>query len=140
MNRKQKTCLLVSIVTIVVMGLYPPWVLEAETTGSTHDHWEHGVYCVGADRYRYEWMNADKYVHGSNRREFLEKIGLEAIANMKLRIMTSDHFKTSGYAGYVFDTAFLNYLGKQGWELVDVNDRGTGAIVNRIYWLKRPKI
>lgn len=30
MNRKQKTCLLVGITVIVVMGLYPPWVLESK--------------------------------------------------------------------------------------------------------------
>jgi len=28
MNRKQKTCLLVSITAIVVMGLFPPWVIQ----------------------------------------------------------------------------------------------------------------
>jgi hypothetical protein len=30
MNKKQKTCLWVSIAAIVVMGLFPPWVLECE--------------------------------------------------------------------------------------------------------------
>lgn len=30
MNRKQKACILVSIVVIVVMGLYPPWVIETK--------------------------------------------------------------------------------------------------------------
>ena len=30
MNKKQKTCLLVSMATMVVMGLFPPWVLETE--------------------------------------------------------------------------------------------------------------
>jgi len=30
MNRKQKTCLLVSIAAVVAMGLFPPWVLEYE--------------------------------------------------------------------------------------------------------------
>ncbi|MBW8042356.1 MAG: hypothetical protein FVQ85_20495 [Planctomycetes bacterium] len=30
MNRKQKTCILVSIAVIVAMGLYPPWVLESK--------------------------------------------------------------------------------------------------------------
>ena len=30
MNRKQKICLLVGIAVIVVMGLFPPWVLETE--------------------------------------------------------------------------------------------------------------
>ncbi len=30
MNRKQKICLWVGIVAIVVMGLFPPWVLEYE--------------------------------------------------------------------------------------------------------------
>ena len=29
MNRKQKACILVSIAVIVVMGLWPPWVLES---------------------------------------------------------------------------------------------------------------
>ena len=30
MNKKQKTCLLIGITAIVVMGLYPPWVLETK--------------------------------------------------------------------------------------------------------------
>ena len=30
MNRKQKICLLVGIAAIVVMGLFPPWVLETK--------------------------------------------------------------------------------------------------------------
>ncbi|MBW7991729.1 MAG: hypothetical protein FVQ84_17170 [Planctomycetes bacterium] len=30
MNRKQKTCLLVGIAVIVVMGLWPPWVVESK--------------------------------------------------------------------------------------------------------------
>jgi len=30
MNRKQKACLLVSIAVIVVMGLYPPWVIQSK--------------------------------------------------------------------------------------------------------------
>ena len=29
MNKKQKTCLLVSMATMVVMGLFPPWVIES---------------------------------------------------------------------------------------------------------------
>lgn len=131
MNRKQKACILVSIAVIVVMGLWPPWVLEAETTGSTHDHWEYGVYCVRLSTYRHEWITSDKYVWAQRRKEFLEKIGAGTIS-----VMTSTHVEGSGYA---FDTAFLSYLGTQGWELVDVNDRGTGAIVNRIFWLKRHK-
>ncbi len=30
MNKKQKTCLLIGIAAIVVMGLYPPWVIQSE--------------------------------------------------------------------------------------------------------------
>jgi len=30
MNKKQKACLLVGMAVIVVMGLFPPWVLETE--------------------------------------------------------------------------------------------------------------
>ena len=30
MNRKQKVCILVSITAIVLMGLYPPWVIESK--------------------------------------------------------------------------------------------------------------
>lgn len=30
MNRKQKICLLAGITVIVVMGLYPPWLLEID--------------------------------------------------------------------------------------------------------------
>lgn len=28
MNRKQKTCLLISVAATVVMGLFPPWVIQ----------------------------------------------------------------------------------------------------------------
>jgi len=47
MNRKQKICLLAGITAIVVMGLYPPWVLERK---------------VGVNKYviepgPYSWIN-----------------------------------------------------------------------------------
>lgn len=146
MNKKQKTCLLVGITAIVVMGLYPPWVIEyerrlfagrvfaersfvAETTGSTHAHWEYGVYCVGASRHRYEWINADEYIYGQSQKSFLQEIGLRAR-------MTLASVRLSEYA---FDTEFLNYLGKQGWELIEVIDRGSRLTVDKIYWLKRHK-
>ena len=31
MNKKQKTCILLSIAVIVVMGLFPPWLFEVNT-------------------------------------------------------------------------------------------------------------
>ena len=36
MNRKQKTCLLISIAAVVVMGLFPPWVLERRVGGNKY--------------------------------------------------------------------------------------------------------
>ena len=40
MNRKQKTCLLVSITAIVVMGLFPPWVLQSKEITRLGNRWE----------------------------------------------------------------------------------------------------
>jgi len=40
MNRKQKTCLLVGIAAIVVMGLFPPWVLESKEIIRLGNRWE----------------------------------------------------------------------------------------------------
>ena len=37
MNRKQKTCLLVGIAAIVVMGLFPPWVIQSREMNSLGD-------------------------------------------------------------------------------------------------------
>ena len=36
MNKKQKTCLLVSMATMVVMGLFPPWVIERRVGGNKY--------------------------------------------------------------------------------------------------------
>ena len=36
MNRKQKICLWVGITAIVVMGLFPPWVLERRVGGNKY--------------------------------------------------------------------------------------------------------
>ncbi len=41
MNRKQKTCLLVSIAAIVVMGLWPPWVIETRELNRLGDRFEY---------------------------------------------------------------------------------------------------
>ncbi|MCH7559719.1 MAG: hypothetical protein IIB56_20020 [Planctomycetes bacterium] len=40
MNRKQKTCLLAGIAAIVVMGLFPPWVLESKEIIRLGNRWE----------------------------------------------------------------------------------------------------
>ncbi len=40
MNKKQKTCLLVSMATMVAMGLFPPWVLENKEITRLGNRWE----------------------------------------------------------------------------------------------------
>ena len=40
MNKKQKTCLLVSMATMVVMGLFPPWVIQSREINRLGNRWE----------------------------------------------------------------------------------------------------
>jgi hypothetical protein len=46
MNRKQKICLLAGITAIVVMGLFPPWLLEIKMGSRDHIRTfvQHGPY------------------------------------------------------------------------------------------------
>lgn len=47
MNKKQKTCLLVGIAAAVVMGLFPPWVIQSRERNFLGGG-------VGSQRYEYK--------------------------------------------------------------------------------------
>jgi hypothetical protein len=132
---RKRLIILIGIIIVCTGGVFAKRSLIEKSDDETHAQWEYGVYRVGVSSYRYEWQGADKRAYGKSKIDFLNKMGRVSIIN-ELQTMTDARPMTLEYA---FDTLFLNYLGTQGWELVDTLDRGSGAIANRTFWLKRHK-
>ena len=118
---KVKILILLSLTVLVTGGV----VRLSGSTGPAYVQWEYGVYRVGYSKQKYEWQTEDYYAYGKTQQELLNKI------KVKIRKRTK--------AEHGFDALFLNGLGTQGWELIDTTDRGTGPVVNRIFWLKRER-
>ena len=129
---RKRLIILIVIIIVCTGGVLAKKSLVEETSSSTQTQWEYGVYRVGVGQHRHEWQNADKFTYGYSQKDFLGKMGLRKIIN-RLETITSQPNE------YLMDAEFLNYLGTQGWELVDVRNRGSGAIINRTFWLKRHK-
>ncbi len=96
--------------------------------------WEHGVFRIGGN-YQYEWQGPGKRVYGKTLTIFFEKMEQYSIL-ARLQSLRDD---TQSSLEYVGEAEFLNYLGAEGWELVDLSDRGPAGIANKTFWFKRPK-
>lgn len=129
---RKRLIILIGIIIVCTGGVLAKKSLVEENIISTRTQWEYGVYRIGVGQHRHEWQDADGYIYGYSQENFLGKMGLLKIIN-RLETIT---FQPNEY---LMDAEFLNYLGTQGWELVDVMDRGSGAIINRTFWLKRHK-
>ena len=78
--------------------------------------WEYGIYQVDVGDHTYEWMDRTQHVYAPTRQAFFEKMG---VSNF-LSKMEPTYVNTSPpFPSYLVDTAFINYLGSRGWELVD---------------------
>jgi hypothetical protein len=82
--------------------------------------WEYGIYIESPGNY--EWQNASQKVRATNPTFFFERMGFPTGIEVDAR------------TGRV-QTMVLNYLGQQGWELVDIVSDGP----RDVYWLKRPR-
>lgn len=104
---------------VVVCGV----VLPDPTVPSVGERakWEYGVYTEF--RGNYDWQDAQRRVRATNRTFFFERMGFPA--DIEVRTNT-------GRA----QALLLNYIGQEGWELVDVVV-APGA--REIYWFKRPQ-
>lgn len=131
---RKRLIILIGIIIVCTGGVLAKKSLVEENSISTRTQWEYGVYRVGSGQHRHEWQNADKFIYGYTQEDFLGKMGLTKIIN-KLGTITNQRLTNE----YLLDAEFLNHLGTQGWELVDVMDRGSGAIINRTFWFKRHK-
>lgn len=92
--------------------------------------WEVGVYRVHSGEYPFEWQDAKQRILARTQSILLEKLQMSWL-NWELEKM---HKETSPpFPREVVDTAFLNELGRHGWQLFDM--QGEGA--RRSYWLRR---
>lgn len=92
--------------------------------------WEIGVYRVHVGEYPFEWQDAGQRVFARKQSVLLEKLRLSRI-NWELEKMHPE--SAPPFPREVVDTAFLNELGRHGWQLFDL--RGEGS--RRSYWLRR---
>ena len=126
----------ISIFTITVIVCIAITALSQKysnaVTTANQDKWEYGVYQVNEGEYAYEWINNTKHVYAPNQQAFFEKLGAaNMLVNMEGKyINTSPPFPT-----YLVDIAFLNYLGEQGWELVEAS--GFEKNSNHVFTFKR---
>jgi hypothetical protein len=135
MNKKY-LIVLTAIVIACTGSIFFAGDVANSANGLIRTQWEYGVYRVGVGQYQYEWQSTDKYIYENSQITFLESMRLIEI--LKKRSKLADAQAPS--LEYWLDAEFLNYLGTRGWELVSVIDRGSGAIVNRTFWFKRPKL
>ena len=129
---RKRLIILIGIIIVCTGGVLAKKSLVEENIISTRTQWEYGVYRIGVGQHRHEWQDADGYIYGYSQENFLGKMGL-------LKIISRLETITFQPNEYLMDAEFLNYLGTQGWELVDVMNRGSGAIINGTFWLKRHK-
>lgn len=92
---------------------------------------EYGVFRIN-NFYDYEWQDSERRVYGETQNVFLQKMSLQSIAFRmgNLRDAPQSSLK------YVLEGEMLNYLGSEGWELVEFVDKG---MANRTFWFKRER-
>ena len=106
-------------------------LIGANPSPRTATQWEYGVFLHGKDGF--QWDHEGQLVVGNTAATFIERMGLPG------------GFPT-GTRKDTLQRAFLDYVGRQGWELVQVvhsddmpstyNEPGTYHFA---YWFKRPK-
>ena len=113
---RKRLIILIGIIIVCTGGVLAKKSLVEENIISTRTQWEYGVYRIGVGQHRHEWQDADGYIYGYSQEDFLGKMGLLKIINRLKRI--TEQPRTNEY---LMDAEFLNYLGTQGWELVDIH-------------------
>lgn len=112
---------------LLLLGL----LMGASPSRRTAARWECGVFLQGVDGF--QWDREGQLVEGNTAEAFIRNMGLPKDAPTVARKNT-------------FQRAVFDYLGGQGWELVQVvhNDdmptthQGPGTY-HYAYWFKRPK-
>ncbi len=133
-NTMKSQSIIVAIITAVALT----YLISFQTsTGAAQPpketQWEYGIYQVGESRYAYEWVDRHQHIYGTNQQDFFEKMGMSNLLNK----ISSTYINTSApYPPYLVDTAFINQLGHQGWELVE--GWGFQKQANHVFTFKRP--
>lgn len=83
--------------------------------------WEYGIYTQATGNY--DWQDATRRVQATNPTDFFARMGFPTGIEVDAR------------TGRI-PALMLNYLGQQGWELVDVR---TIDARRDTYWFKRPR-
>ena len=107
------------------------FLLGANPSPRTATRWEYGVFLHGHDGF--QWDHEGQLVVGNTAATFIEKMG-------------SPRDFPTGARKNALQRAMLDYLGRQGWELVQVvhnddmpstyHEEGT---YHYAYWFKRPR-
>jgi hypothetical protein len=104
------------------IGVFATAVLltGAEPAAVGPAQWEYGMYIESPGNF--EWHTAATHIRGTNANFFFERMGFPT------------DIEVSARTGRV-QPLLLNYLGQQGWELVEAAiDSGRST-----YWFKRPR-
>jgi hypothetical protein len=126
---RQFTLPIIAVTLLCVIAATPQKPPIPSVTHSRLQQWEYGIYQVNEGKYVYEWLDNTQHIYAPNRQAFFEKLG---IANALVKA-NQKYIQTSRpFPDYIVDAVVLNYLGDQGWELVESSDR--------VFRLKRHKI
>ena len=88
-----------------------------EPTGEESGRWEYGIYTENVEALLFTWSTAEAYYFGISARDAWTQMGMTDVENARKPHM-------------------LNFLGDQGWQLVDVNYNP--AKEETSYFFRRP--
>jgi len=109
------------ILGITAVALGATFLMGADPARRVPGQWEYGRYVASAGYY--DWQEAQRRVQATNPTHFFERMGWPT--------GTEVNSPTGRVPALV-----LNYLGHQGWELVEL---AQDEVKRDVYWFKRPK-
>jgi hypothetical protein len=106
-------------------------LIGANPSPRTATQWEYGVFLTGFDGLR--WNRPGRVVWGNTTQAFIHEMGLP----------TEDFPQDARQGAFSFSRAFLDHLGREGWELIQVvphdDEPGMPGSYQYAYWLKRSR-
>jgi len=90
---------------------------DVEPTGELATKWEYGIYTENVEALLFTWSTSEAYFFGISARDAWTQMGMTDVENARKPHM-------------------LNFLGDQGWQLVDVNYNPSKEETS--YFFRRP--
>ena len=112
---KTTSVLIISLVLGVTLIMITSQNNSEAATALRQPKWEYGIYQVKVGDYEFEWINDSDYIYGDSQESFFFKLGMQN----SLTKIENKYAQRHPLPLYIFNTAFLNYLADQGWELVE---------------------